>query len=99
MEYPAWLHVVLHAMTLGMLSDAERTERNFSSVVTVVEVTCSAAVDHLHQGARRSASRRAVTRQQSGAKGPALRVPAPLPLLGQLPHRAALASSARCSRA
>lgn len=79
--------------------ECERAERNFSSVVTVVDVTCSAAVDHLHQGARRSASRRAVTRQQSGAKGPALRVPAPLPLLGQLPHRAAPASSARCSRA
>jgi hypothetical protein len=61
-EYSAWMLVVLHALMLAMPSNAERAERNFSSVVTVVEVTCSAAADHLHQGACRSASRRAITR-------------------------------------
>ena len=83
-EYSAWMLVVPHALALVMPLNAERAECNFSSVVTVVEVTCSAAADHLHQGSRRSASRRAITRQQSGAKGPALSVLAPRPLLGQL---------------
>ena len=49
-EYSAWLHVVLHALTLGMPSDAARTERNCSSVVTIGDVTCSAAADHLRLG-------------------------------------------------
>ncbi|WP_143748009.1 hypothetical protein [Burkholderia sp. JKS000303] len=44
---------MLHALMLAMPSNAERAERNFSSVVTIVEVICSAAADHLHQGACR----------------------------------------------
>ncbi|WP_217468053.1 hypothetical protein, partial [Burkholderia metallica] len=39
MEYSAWMLVVLHALMLAMPSNAERAERNFSSVVTVVDVT------------------------------------------------------------
>jgi hypothetical protein len=46
-----------------MPSDAEKTERNFSSVVTIVEVTRSPAADHLHQGVCRGTSRRAITSQ------------------------------------
>ncbi|KVA34930.1 hypothetical protein WI44_13910 [Burkholderia cepacia] len=50
MEYSVWLHVAPHALTIGMPSDAERTERNFSSVVTIVDVICSAAADRLPLG-------------------------------------------------
>ncbi|QOH33815.1 hypothetical protein C7S14_6645 [Burkholderia cepacia] len=45
----AWLHVVLSALMLAMTVDAERMERNFSSVVTIVEVACSLTADHLSQ--------------------------------------------------
>lgn len=44
-------------------SDAGRMERNFSSVVTIVEVAFSLTAGHLRQRVSRSASRRALTRQ------------------------------------
>ncbi|WP_174948013.1 hypothetical protein [Burkholderia contaminans] len=46
-EHSAWRHVVLHALMLAMPQDAEKTERNFSSFVTIVEVACSLTADHL----------------------------------------------------